>query len=149
MVGCIFKVDAHAAVIGITLRPRVQTLNYPRLMDAIDNPRGTAQAAPTSVSRTGEPQRNPGVDSRKTLGIDCRRLQGGLSLESSSCVSVPLAQRIGQPAPVGIQGPQLLVCFQIRFKIRQMHVVIAVGQQRVAQWGENTRFLAAEMVGGY
>ena len=48
---------------------------------------------------------------------------------------------------IGIQLDQFLVRFEIGFQIRQVHIVIAVRQERVAQLIKNTRFVAAEVIG--
>ena len=48
---------------------------------------------------------------------------------------------------VGIQIDQTLVRFQVGLEIRQMHVVVAVCQKRVAQRIEDSRLMAVEMTG--
>ena len=39
------------------------------------------------------------------------------------------------------------VRLQVGLQVRQVHVVVAIGQQRVAQGGEDPRLVAAEVVG--
>ena len=48
---------------------------------------------------------------------------------------------------VGIQLDQPLVRLQVGLQVRQVHVVVAVRQQRVAQRREDARLIAAEVVG--
>ena len=52
-----------------------------------------------------------------------------------------------QASPSAYSSHSLLVRLQIGFEVRQVHVVVAVGQQRVAQRSEDPGLVAAEMVG--
>jgi len=53
---------------------------------------------------------------------------------------------VGPGRSVGIQGTEPLLRLAVRGQISQMHVVIASGQQGIAQGHEHPRFLAAEVV---
>src|SRR5213083_1907807 len=48
---------------------------------------------------------------------------------------------------VRIQSDQPLVRLEIGLEIRQMHVVVSIRQERVAQRTEDTRLIAAEVIG--
>ena len=50
-------------------------------------------------------------------------------------------------SPVGVQLGQPVVRLEIGFEVRQVHVVVAVGQQRVAQRSKDAGLVAAEIIG--
>src|SRR5579872_715389 len=45
------------------------------------------------------------------------------------------------------QSSQFGVCLEIGFKIRQVHVMVAMGEKNVTQWLENSRLVGAKMIG--
>src|SRR5262249_28174873 len=47
---------------------------------------------------------------------------------------------------IGIKIPEPVLSLTIRPEIRQVHVVIAIGQQGIAYWGKSSRFVAAEII---
>src|SRR5580704_5259845 len=49
-------------------------------------------------------------------------------------------------AGIGIERAEPVLCIAIRGQISQMHIVIALGQKRIAQRSKNSRFITAEVV---
>src|ERR1700692_4567104 len=49
-------------------------------------------------------------------------------------------------AGLGIERAEPILCVAIRDQVRQMHIVIALGQKRIAQGSEYSWFVAAEVV---
>src|SRR6516165_5809016 len=49
---------------------------------------------------------------------------------------------------VGVRIQQALVCLTVRSEVRQVHVVVSMGQERIEEWRKDSRFIAAEVVGG-
>src|SRR4051794_951307 len=57
--------------------------------------------------------------------------------------------RLARPlVSVGIEIAKPVIRLQVGFEVRQMHVVVAMRQQRLTYWSEDARFIAAEMIGG-
>ena len=49
-------------------------------------------------------------------------------------------------AGIGIQCAEPFVRLAVGGQVRQVHIVIALGQERIAQWSEYACFVAAEVV---
>src|SRR5947209_15080612 len=57
--------------------------------------------------------------------------------------------RLARPfVSVGIEIAKPLIRLEVGFEVRQMHVMVAMRQQRLTYWSKDARFMAAEMVGG-
>ena len=55
-----------------------------------------------------------------------------------------LAQALGSP----YNSTSRLICLQVRLQVRQVQVMIAVGQERVQDGGEDPGLFRAEVIGG-
>ena len=69
---------------------------------------------------------------------DAGRVFGDRAVAGELSRAGHIQDRLARPGVrVGIQLDQPLIRLQVRTQIRQVHVVVAVRQQRIAQWGEN------------
>src|SRR3954469_23222151 len=76
------------------------------------------------------------------------RVLGNGSVAGEFAGSGNIQYRLTRPfVSVGVEIAKPLIRLEIGFEVRQMHVMVAMSQQRLIYWSKDARFTAAEMVG--